>query len=122
MRGAVERFEQIAPNVLFAVDGYHSSGKTLRSLEKLAAIVAERPSIRKVVLTPYAGGQHDLTGIRDAQPLSDLAPQAGQTDPDFRRLPFDHPLYVLLFRYKRASCRAPAGRRNRSIINDVAAK
>jgi acetoacetyl-CoA synthetase len=38
VRGVVDRFGQIAPKVLFAADGYHYNGKTLHSLEKLAAI------------------------------------------------------------------------------------
>jgi len=107
VRGVMDRFGQIAPKVLFAADGYHYNGKTLDSLEKVAAIAAELPSIRKVVLTPYVREKHDLTAIRNAQSLSDfLAPHADQTDPDFTRLPFDHPLYVL---YSSGTTGAPKG-------------
>jgi acetoacetyl-CoA synthetase len=107
VRGVVDRFGQIAPKVLFAADGYHYNGKTLDSIEKLAEIRAKLPSIQKVVLTPYVREQHDLTGIRNAQLLSDfLAPHADQTDPVFTRLPFDHPLYVL---YSSGTTGAPKG-------------
>ena len=107
VRGVLDRFGQIAPKVLFAADGYHYNGKTLDSLERVAAIAAELPSIRKVVLTPYVREEHDLTGIRNAQLLSDfLAPHANQTDLDFTRLPFDHPLYVL---YSSGTTGAPKG-------------
>src|SRR5258705_6836026 len=71
VQGVVDRFGQIAPKVLFAADGYHYNGKTLDSLEKVAAIVDELPSVRKVVLTRYVHGPH----MRDVQLFSDfLAP------------------------------------------------
>jgi len=43
VRGVVDRFGQIAPKVLFAADGYYYNGKTLDSVERLGAIVAELP-------------------------------------------------------------------------------
>jgi acetoacetyl-CoA synthetase len=53
VQGVVDRFVQIAPKVLFAVDGYYYNGKTYDCLEKLDAIVAALPSLERVVVVPY---------------------------------------------------------------------
>ena len=115
VQGVVDRFEQIAPKVLFAADGYYYNGKTLGTLDKLAAIAAELPSIRKVVLTPYVRQKHDLTHIRNAQSLSDfLRPTTIKPPQVFHGCHSTIPCMSSTLRERpgrrRESCTAPVGR------------
>src|SRR5882672_9133890 len=95
VRGVLDRFGQIAPVVLFAADGYFYNGKRIDSLEKLREIAAGLPSLKRVVVAPYASDRPDLSPIPGAQYFADfIAGQAGG-EVHFEQLPFDHPLYIL---------------------------
>ena len=52
----LDRFGQVEPKVLFAVDGYFYNGKTHGCLAKLREIVPRLPSLSRVVVVPYAAG------------------------------------------------------------------
>ena len=62
VQGVVDRFGQIAPKVLFAVDGYYYNGKTYDCLEKLHGIVAALPTLERVVVVPYTRADPAITG------------------------------------------------------------
>lgn len=49
-RAVADRFGQVAPKVLFAVDGMVSAGKTAPLVEKVEELVAELPSLTTVVV------------------------------------------------------------------------
>jgi acetoacetyl-CoA synthetase len=87
-RGVVDRFSQIEPVVLLAVDGYIHRGRSLSRRAEVAEIRAALPTLRATVSLAYPGD-----GIPGAVPWSDLA--GGEPDPGFEPVPFDHPLYVL---------------------------
>ena len=99
VRGVLDRFGQIEPKVMFAVDGYWYNGKPQPLAEKLAAIVAESPSLRRVVVVPYlqdsAGGAQDLSGVRGMADWSAFIAAHAAQPIRYARLPFDHPLYIL---------------------------
>lgn len=90
-RSVTDRWQQIRPAVLVAVDGYRYGAKLVDRREEVAAIRAALPSVRRTVLLPYlepgATMEADLT-------WADLA---APTDQPLRYapVPFDHPLYVL---------------------------
>ena len=94
-QGVLDRFGQIEPQVLFAVDGYFYGGKTHDSLDKLIEIVAALPSLQRVVVVPYASVAPDLSGISGAVLLDDFAAQPAGGEIEFVQLPFDHPLYIM---------------------------
>ena len=52
-RSVIDRFAQIEPKVLLAVDGYRHGGKDFDRLEVVRGIVAELPTVEHVVLLPY---------------------------------------------------------------------
>jgi acetoacetyl-CoA synthetase len=96
VQGVLDRFGQIAPKVLVAVDGYHYNGKRIDCMGKLAEVVAKLPSVEDVVVVPYVHAEHDLSAIRDARMWCDfIAPHRFDCEIPFVELPFDHPLYVL---------------------------
>ncbi len=97
----VDRFTQIEPKVLFAVDGYRYGGKDFDRLETVAEIAAEIPSLERIVVVPYLSDSPALAVLERRedgpapmtwQQLLDLGEGA---DLRFERVPFDHPLWVL---------------------------
>ncbi len=94
IHGVVDRFGQIGPRVLFAADGYYYNGKACDSLERLAGIVSQIPSIESVIVVPLLNDQPDLHGVRGGVLFSAFLDTAA-TALEFAQLPFDHPLYIM---------------------------
>ena len=91
--GVVDRFGQIAPRVLLAVDGYRYAGKTIDLRERIAAVMQQLPPATQLVVIPYLSDHPDLRAIPRATLWDEwLGPE---TASEFTRLPFDHPLYIL---------------------------
>jgi len=88
----VDRFGQIEPRVLFAVNGYRYNGRRHDLTEKVAAIAAALPGVRTVVAVDDGAGP-PLAGpaVRPWAAVAEGPEQLGE----FAALPFDHPLYVL---------------------------
>ncbi|MEV4118290.1 acetoacetate--CoA ligase [Micromonospora sp. NPDC049645] len=91
-RSVTDRWQQIEPTVLVAVDGYRYGDKPVDRRAEVAAIRAALPSLRHTVGIGYL----DPTGPAPAGALS-WAELAAPTDEPltFTPVPFDHPLYVL---------------------------
>ena len=80
VRSVVDRFAQIEPKVLLAVDGYRYGGRDFDRAEAIAQLERELPTLERTFVLPYlAGGDWEL-------PTAELEPE---------QLPFDHPLWVL---------------------------
>ncbi|MFO1352956.1 MAG: acetoacetate--CoA ligase [Gammaproteobacteria bacterium] len=95
VRGVLDRFGQITPKVLVAVEGYYYNGKSHDCLDKLAAIMAELPSVERLVITPYTRAAPPLDHLSRAQCWSDFVAPYQPRDIEFTRLPFDHPLFIM---------------------------
>ena len=95
VQGVVDRFGQIAPKVLFAVDGYYYNGKTYDCLEKLHGIVAALPTLERVVVVPYTRADPAITGLPHSVVWDDLTASSAPGEIEFARLPFDHPLFIM---------------------------
>ncbi len=98
-RSVIDRFAQIEPSVLLAVDGYRHAGKDFDRTEVVHAILAELPTVRHTVLLPYLSPDASATGLPGAMTWSDLV-SLGRGGPGtaaihFEQVPFDHPLWVL---------------------------
>ncbi len=91
----VDRFAQIEPKVLFAIDGYSYGGRRFDRREVLAELQGEMPSLERTVVLPYLDPEPDLSGLRDATTWSELLDAGAGADLAFERVPFDHPLWVL---------------------------
>jgi len=99
VRGVLDRFGQIEPKLIFAVDGYWYNGKPQPLAEKLAAIVAESPSARRVVVIPYlqrtSGAAQDLSAVRAVVGWEAFIAAHAAQPIQYARMPFDHPLYIM---------------------------
>jgi acetoacetyl-CoA synthetase len=85
----VDRFGQIEPKVLFAVDGYTYGGKPFSRLDVVAELRKRLPTLNRVVSIPYlAPTPRDDSDWN--QLLRDSPPPL-----TFEDLPFDHPLWVV---------------------------
>ena len=88
-RGVIDRFGQIDPVVLLAVDGYRHRGDEIDRTAEVAAIREALPRLRATVELPYLG-----VGVPGAtatwEEIAGAAPEPG-----FAPVGFSHPLYVL---------------------------
>jgi acetoacetyl-CoA synthetase len=91
----VDRFAQIEPKVLFAVDGYRYGGKDFDRTGTIAALQEAMPSLERTVVLPYLSPDPDLTPLAHATTWDALSAEGQGTELAFERVPFDHPLWVL---------------------------
>jgi acetoacetyl-CoA synthetase len=94
-QGVLDRFGQIGPKVLFAVEGYHYNGKTHDTLPRIAEIAGNLRTLTRTVIVSYTREKPDISGIRNAAHLADFVGPYRGREIAFRRLPFNHPLYIL---------------------------
>src|SRR6266850_602987 len=96
-RGVLERFSQLAPKVMFCVDGYQYAGKPFSRKAEIRDIIAGLPSLERVVYLPYLERN-------DREPLSKNCvlweelfkrPPVGAAEFTFEQVPFAHPLWIL---------------------------
>jgi acetoacetyl-CoA synthetase len=97
-RSVIDRFAQIEPKVLLAVDAYRYGGKDFDRLEIVAGLQKELPTLARTVVLPYLNSglsdeRGDLEGLRDAMTWDQLL--AFEDELEFAPVPFDHPLWVL---------------------------
>lgn len=89
----LDRFRQIDPKVLLAVDGYRYGGKDFPRLDVVDAMRKELTTLEHTVLLPYLDPQATLPG---ALSWNDLLSHPSAGEPmRFEQLPFDHPLWIL---------------------------
>ena len=91
----IDRFAQIEPKVLFAVDGYRYGGKDFDRRDTVAALQEAMPSLERTVVLPYLDPTPNLAPLRDAQTWGELLAAGEGGNLRFERVPFDHPLWVL---------------------------
>jgi acetoacetyl-CoA synthetase len=91
VRSVVDRFQQIEPKVLLAVDGYRYGDRTLDRTADVAAIREALGSLAATVVLPYL--EPDRRPLSGAKAWAELVAEAGPVS--FEPVPFDHPLYIL---------------------------
>ncbi len=94
IKGVLDRFGQTRPKVLFTADGYFFKGKALDSLDRVASISKDLPSIEQIVVVPYVSEQPDLGGLAKGVHFAEFC-AAETTEINFAQLPFEHPLYIM---------------------------
>jgi acetoacetyl-CoA synthetase len=95
VQGVLDRFGQIEPVILFAVEGYHYNGKLIDTLPRVAEIAKNLPSLKRTVIVSYTRERPGISSIAKAVHLGDFVIRYSSKEIEFRRLPFNHPLYIL---------------------------
>jgi acetoacetyl-CoA synthetase len=94
-RSVIDRFAQIEPRVLLAVDGYRYGGKDFDRTGILEELLAALPTVEHTVVLGYLDPEPALTRVRGSIRWSDLRVKGAGAPLAYEQLPFDHPLWVL---------------------------
>jgi acetoacetyl-CoA synthetase len=89
-RAVLDRFAQIEPTVLVAVDGYRFNGKEYDRRDVVAELRASLPTVRTTIAVARLFPDEVPDG---ALPWAQAV--AGAQEPAFAELPFDHPLWIV---------------------------
>jgi acetoacetyl-CoA synthetase len=92
-RSVLDRFSQIEPKVLFAIDGYTYGGQTFDRRPTVAELRARLPSVQATVLVPHAFAAAAAPEA-SVHHWDDLIVEAA-TRLEFEPVRFDHPLWIL---------------------------
>jgi acetoacetyl-CoA synthetase len=90
-QSVTDRWRQIEPKVMVAVDGYRYGAKPIDRRAEVEAIRSALPSVETLVWLPYL--DPEAPAPAGAITWDDFTVQPGPLE--FTRVPFDHPLYVL---------------------------
>jgi acetoacetyl-CoA synthetase len=88
----IDRFAQITPKVLFAVERYRYGGKQFDRGKAVADITAALPGLAAVIAV---GSRSEGTGPATQTLAFDSLPGAPATAPEFEAVSYGHPLWVL---------------------------
>ncbi|ACQ97489.1 acetoacetyl-CoA synthetase [Burkholderia pseudomallei MSHR338] len=94
LRAVADRFRQIEPRVLIAVDGVHYAGSALDRSAVVEALRQALPSVEKLIVlqTPFAAGRVDADLLfEDTVARNDVETAVFEAE----WLPFDHPLWIV---------------------------
>ncbi|MCB0523181.1 MAG: acetoacetate--CoA ligase [Lewinellaceae bacterium] len=91
-----DRFAQIEPKILIAIDGYGYGGKKFDKRETVRELCALLPSVEKLVFIPFldanAGFESDKTEVIQWDQISKDYKNSRLS---FEAVPFSHPLWIL---------------------------
>lgn len=89
----IDRFAQIEPKVLIAVDGYRYGGKAHGRLDEVREIEGKLPTVEATVLVPHLSAGASPAALRAGMAWAELQREAGELE--FEDVEFGHPLWVV---------------------------
>ena len=91
-QAVIDRFAQIEPKVLFAVDHYHYGGKLFDKSDTVQQLITAFPTVRVVILigTGTVNNSHDKALVR----WGDVTGKKNSKI-EFARVPFGHPIWIV---------------------------
>jgi acetoacetyl-CoA synthetase len=102
IQGVIDRFGQVKPKILFAIEEYQYNGKIIHSREKIEEIVHLIPEIERIVWIPFFQ-ELSISSIDNLKPdinhnktlyFNELLLNISQ-QMEFEQLPFNHPVYIM---------------------------
>ncbi|MCG8369554.1 MAG: acetoacetate--CoA ligase [Proteobacteria bacterium] len=93
INGVVDRFGQIQPKVLFAVNGYYYNGKTCDTRTTVRGVVEAIGSIECTVIVEFARDLDEAAGVRGERAWAEFARDGRPLE--FEPVDFDHPLFIV---------------------------
>jgi len=101
IQGVLDRFSQIEPKVLFAIESYFYSGKHIDCSDKINSIVDRIPSIEKVIIINEYFNFNNESGLSNTIIKSDnfiyfnelITNNSNRIE--FKYCDFDHPVYIM---------------------------
>ena len=102
IQGVLDRFGQVKPKILFAIEEYQYNGKNINCRNKVEEIVSKIPVIERVVWIPHFQNFNDISTSNNIEKVKDdkfleFKDLIGNTSDklSFEQLPFDHPVYIM---------------------------
>jgi len=92
-RSVVDRFKQIAPRVLFTVDGYPYGGKAFTCEHETAELERALVTLEKTVFVPYLKPDATPQKLKKAVLWQEFTSHSGELH--FEQVPFNHPIWVV---------------------------
>ncbi len=90
----LDRFRQIEPKVLLAVDGYQYNGKAFDRLDVVRQLCDELPTLTRLILVPYLDESAPVDNLPKAASWQSATADTSQALV-FTPVPFDHPIWIL---------------------------
>lgn len=91
LMSVIDRFKQIEPKVLFAVDGYRYGGKDFDRLDVVKKIQEELPTLQDTIIIPYLNENPNTNATK----WNELIQKYQGSTLSFEPVPFSHPLWIL---------------------------
>jgi len=95
--GVMDRFGQIKPKILIAVNGYRYNGKDFSNIDKISNVAENIDSIEKIIIIDKVNTKESSTTSFDNTKFInwDSFSYNDAEKIDFQQLPFDHPVYIM---------------------------
>jgi acetoacetyl-CoA synthetase len=94
-QGVLDRFGQIEPKAMIAVEGYYYNGKEIDCLGKLGEVLASLDTVETVIVVPYTRERANISALAKAEHYADVVAQQPGGDIAFAAMPFNHPLFIM---------------------------
>ncbi len=94
LNGVIDRFGQIEPKVLFAVDGHYYGKKSFNDMDKVKQIRQHLPALEQLIIISYVDPTPKLQGLTNTQLFSDCLSQPANPT-EYTPVGFSDPLYIL---------------------------
>ncbi len=95
VQGVVDRFSQVKPKLLIAVDGYYYNGKTIDVLAKVKDVQLQLAGLECTIIVPFAGSEIDVNTLTDISLSDEFIAGFTPKAVEFTRVEFNHPLFIM---------------------------